>query len=76
VLVDADPQVRFERMSSRGRYDAPKTLEEFQKQEEYEDNMFHFGETKKEIEFVVDNGGTLEQTFTQINELIKEKGFD
>ena len=76
VLVDADPKIRFERMSSRGRYDAPKTIEEFQKQEDYENNMFHFDETKKHIDHVVDNGSTLEETYAQMDKLIEEKGYN
>lgn len=76
ILVDADPKVRFERMTSRARYDAPKNIEEFNKQEEYENRMFSFEETKKKIDFVIDNGGTLEETHAQIDRLLKEKGFD
>ena len=75
ILVDADPQIRFERVVSRGRYDAPKNLEEFKKQEDYENKMFHFDETFKLMAQRIDNGGTLEQTHTQVDKLLKEKGF-
>lgn len=76
VLVDASPEARFERMSSRGRADAPKTIEEFQQQEKYEDDMFHFNDTKKEIDVVVDNGGALDETKKQIDKIVEEKGFN
>ena len=36
VWVDADPEIRFERISSRGREDDPKTFNEFEAQQQAE----------------------------------------
>jgi dephospho-CoA kinase len=42
VWIDADPRVRFERMSSRNRHDDPQSFEEFMIQQEAE--MTHSGD--------------------------------
>jgi len=75
ILVDADPKIRFERMVSRGRADAPKSFEEFMKQENNENKMFNFDETFKLMDHRLDNGGTMEQSQANALELIRKIGF-
>jgi dephospho-CoA kinase len=72
LLVDADPQIRFERIKARNRPGDPQTLEAFKKQEAGEYALYgDFDKAVKLADFKLDNSGTLEQTYSQIDKFIK-----
>ncbi len=71
ALVDAPPQVRFERMKARMRADDPQTMEEFIRQEENELALFRWSETMKFVENRINNDGTVEELHKNIEAFIK-----
>ncbi|MBI2583992.1 MAG: AAA family ATPase [Candidatus Aenigmarchaeota archaeon] len=76
LQVDADPKIRFERMSKRGRVGDPKTFGEFRRQENAEAKAFDFKDTLKLVDYKVTNNGTLEELHKQIDKLLEKTGFD
>ncbi|VVB74891.1 Dephospho-CoA kinase [Candidatus Tiddalikarchaeum anstoanum] len=69
--VNADPFLRYERLQIRGRSDLPHTLEEFDKQERMQNDIFHLDETFKKASEVIDNGGTMEELYENVREIAK-----
>ncbi len=74
LLVDARPEIRFERLRSRKRVGDPETFEEFQRQENNELKLFNFDGVLKYVEKRVDNNGTLEHLHKNVDKFIKEIG--
>lgn len=70
VLVDAKPEIRFERMKKRGRLGDPKTFEEFLDQERRENEHFDSENAFTYADVMIDNSGTLEELHTRINRLL------
>lgn len=75
IQVDADPEIRFERMKSRARIGDPKTLEEFLHQEALDKKNFDFETLKKYINYTVTNNGSFEELQAQVDTLLKKAGF-
>ncbi|MEM7813666.1 MAG: AAA family ATPase [Candidatus Aenigmatarchaeota archaeon] len=75
IEVYADPKLRFERMRLRARIGDPKTLEEFLHQEELDAKAFGFEETRKLVDYRIDNNTTPENLCKQVDELLKRTGF-
>ena len=75
IKIDANPEIRFERLKSRGRPGFPKTLEEFAKHEKRQNQQFNLDETFNQVNEVVDNSTTLEDLYNRIDKL-KEKYSD
>ena len=76
VQVDADPQVRFERLSKRGRPGDPKTIEEFERQERDQFKLFNLEKTLKRVDHKLENDGTLKELHDKIDKLLKKTGFN
>lgn len=55
ILIDAKPEIRFERLKRRRRADFPRTLEEFNKVEASENRTFHMHKTFKYADYKIDN---------------------
>lgn len=72
ILVDAPPEVRFERLKERKRENDPQTLEDFRMQEELELKTFFLDSTLKHVDYTIDNSGTPEETYKKVDELIEE----
>ena len=72
ILVDAKPEIRFERLKKRGRPGFPKTLEEFKKHEEREYALFNMQETFGLPHKTLYNNSTLEDLYEQVDDLVKE----
>lgn len=71
IQIFADKEKRFERMKKRGRPGDPKTLEEFEKQENKDKEIFEFEKTFKYADYKIDNNGTKEDLRNKIDELMK-----
>ncbi|MCX6774873.1 MAG: AAA family ATPase [DPANN group archaeon] len=71
ILVDADSEIRFERLKSRNRPGDPKTLEEFKKQENAEHKLFDFDTTAKMADFVLKNEAGLEILYAEVDKMMK-----
>ncbi|MDD5417640.1 MAG: AAA family ATPase [Candidatus Nanoarchaeia archaeon] len=76
ILVDAKPEIRFERMKSRAREDAPKTLEEFEKQERTEWKLFKLEETFRRAKYTLDNNGDMNELKADIDDLMEQLELD
>ncbi len=73
VYIEASIENRFERIKKRGENpdDATKTLEQFKKDQEGEADV-QIRNMKEYADFVVDNNGTFEELYKQIDEIIKK----
>jgi dephospho-CoA kinase len=71
--VEVDMQKRYERIIKRGENqdDNTKTFEEFQKDHERETEL-QIKDLKQHADFVVENGGTLEELHYQIDKIMAE----
>jgi dephospho-CoA kinase len=74
VYVDTDMETRYERLTKRGENvdDVNKTFEEFKIDNEREAER-KIKDLKQDANFVVDNNGSLEELYKQIDLIIKEK---
>ena len=74
IQVKAPKQSRFERLKKRGRLGDPKTLDEFDAQEQREEEL---GYTKA-LEFTeheIENNGTFDELYKRTDALLKSMGF-
>lgn len=73
VKIDADPKVRYKRMKIRNENagDNEKTFEEFLKDHEAEADK-QIPEVMKTAKHEIDNSGTLEYLYKQIDEIIEK----
>ncbi len=71
VAIHAEPIVRFQRLRFRGRTDAPKTNEEFDKRDQSELSL-GLGETMVYSNFVISNNETKEMFYEQAISLLKD----
>lgn len=73
VYIDASIENRFERIKKRGENpdDSTKTLEQFRKDQEGEADA-QIRNMKEHADFIVDNNGTFEDLYKQIDKVIKE----
>lgn len=72
VYIDADMKNRYSRIVKRGENvdDNAKTFEEFEKDHEREAEL-QIKDLKNEADFVIDNNGSLEQLYAQIDRIIQ-----
>ncbi len=73
VKIDADSKIRYDRMKLRNENegDSKKTYEEFLKDQEAEADK-QIPEVMKSAKFAIDNSGSFEDLYKQIDELIKK----
>jgi dephospho-CoA kinase len=73
VKIDADPKVRYERMKLRNENegDNKKTFEQFLEDHNAEADK-QIPEVMKTAKYTIDNSGTLEDLYKQIDEIIKK----
>ncbi len=73
VKIDADPKIRYERMKIRNENegDDKKTYEEFLKDHEAEADI-QIGDVMKAAKYSIDNSGSFEELYSQIDEIIKK----
>jgi dephospho-CoA kinase len=73
VYVEADMEVRYNRLTKRGENtdDKKKTLEEFKVDHDDESEM-QIRELKNYADYVVNNDGTFAELYKRVDEIIKE----
>lgn len=73
VKIDADPKIRYERMKLRNENagDDVKTFEEFMSDHDKEADR-QIPEVMKTAQYSIDNSGTLEDLYRQIDELLEK----
>ena len=71
IVVDADPETRFKRLSMRGRENDPKDLNEFLRQEKRENEIFNFEKTFSYADFTIENDSGLKDLETKIDNVMK-----
>lgn len=73
VYIEADMEKRYERITGRGENtdDATKTFEEFKKDHEREAER-RIKDLKNQADFVINNNGSLDDLYKQIDEIIKK----
>jgi len=73
VYMEAEIEKRYERIVKRRENtdDAIKTFEEF-KQDHKQESESQIKDLKKHADFVLDNNGTTEELYAQIDAIIKE----
>lgn len=73
VKIDADPKLRYERMKLRNENegDDKKTFEEFLSDHEAEADK-QIPEVMKTAKYSIDNSGTFDELYVQIDEMVKK----
>ncbi len=73
IKIDADPKIRYERMKKRNENagDDKKTYEEFLEDHNAEADK-QIPEVMKTAKYSIDNSGTFEELYKQIEEIIKK----
>ena len=73
VKIDADPKIRYKRLKTRNENagDDKKTFEEFLKDHEAEADK-QIPEVMKTAKYFIDNSGSFENLYKQIDEIIKK----
>lgn len=74
IYIEADLEKRYERLTKRGENsdDAKKTFEEFKKDLELEAEL-EIKALKNKADAVIENNGTREELYAQVNKLINQK---
>ncbi|MFA6307891.1 MAG: AAA family ATPase [Patescibacteria group bacterium] len=72
VAIDVDIKTRYERLIKRSENtdDITKTFEQFKKEHEAETEIY-IPELMKQADFTIDNNGTLEELYKQLDKLLK-----
>jgi dephospho-CoA kinase len=70
VLIQSLPEVRFKRMKKSDEPDDPKTVEEFVENEKRKNQIFHKKELLPFIECEIENNGSLEEFYSQLDEMV------
>ena len=73
IYIEAAMEKRYERITKRGENsdDSKKTFEEFKKDHERETEL-RIKDLKNIADFVVDNNGTFEELYSQIDKIIEK----
>ena len=71
VAIDVEAKIRYERLKDRAENsgDQEKTWEQFQKEHEAETEIY-IPELMKQADVTVNNDGTLEELYKQLDKLI------
>ena len=73
ILVDAEPEIRFERMKERRRKSGfSKTIGEFKKLEEKENKVFNLKKTFSMADYRVDNSNGEKYLFSQLDKIMEK----
>lgn len=70
IEIYADQKIRFERLKKRKSSKDPATWEEFLKQEENE-KLLGFHEALQYADFIINNNGSLEELYSNLDEIVK-----
>lgn len=71
ILVDAKPELRFERMKKRRRTGFAKTLKEFKKSESNEDKVFNLKKTFSIADYKIDNSNGEKYFLKELDKIIR-----
>jgi len=72
ILVDATPELRFERMRKRRRTGFAKNLEEFKRSEAKEDKVFNLKKTFSMVDYKVGNSNGKQKLFQQLDSIMRK----
>ena len=72
ILVDASPEIRFERMKKRRRKGFSKTLKDFIRVEKNEQKFFNLKRTFSMADFRVDNSNGKKYLLKQLDQIMKK----
>ncbi len=73
AYIDTSMENRYERITKRGENvdDNNKTFEKFQKDNEHEAEL-QIKDLKDKADFVIDNNGTIEELYAQIDKIVQQ----
>lgn len=73
VFVDANIETRYQRLVARGenKGDEDKTIEQFKRDHEADADA-RIADMKKDADLVIENNGTYEELYKQIDEIVKQ----
>jgi dephospho-CoA kinase len=69
-----DSHIRYQRIRHRGSKRDDLTCDDFLKQDQVSEELFHIQEAIKMAEFSISNDGSLEDLHRQVEKLVEEKG--
>lgn len=77
ILIDvyvSDPHQRYNRMVNRAEERDPKSYEQFIRQDEAEEELFHVQDAEEQADYRLSNDGTLSDIHKAIEKLVSDKG--
>ena len=77
ILIDvdvSDPHQRYGRMVKRSEERDPKSYEQFARQDEAEEKLFHIQDAEEQADYRISNDGTLNDLHKAIDRLVSENG--
>ena len=72
VLIDAPPETRFRRLKKRNSKRDAKTIEEFNRQEKNESELFEFDKIFPMADYTIENNSTLSEFHQKIDKFIRK----
>jgi dephospho-CoA kinase len=69
----SDPRRRYERMLTRGEERDPQSYEQFIRQDEAEERLFHIADAEKQADYSIPNDGTLDNMHRAIDDLVNNQ---
>jgi len=72
ILVDAKPELRFERMKKRRRTGFAENLQEFKKSEAKEQKFFSLKKTFRMADYKIDNSNGMKYLVSQLDKIMKK----
>lgn len=72
ILVDVPANIRFKRLSKRGRENDPKDFTTFKKQEKREFEIFNFKKTFSYADFKLNNAGNMKDSQIKVDRIMKK----
>jgi dephospho-CoA kinase len=70
----SNPQVRYQRMIQRGEGRDPHSYEQFLRNDEAEEELFHLKEAVRNADYYISNDGNLDDLHKEIDKLVSENG--
>jgi dephospho-CoA kinase len=70
----SNPEVRYYRMLKRGEGRDPHSYEQFLNQDRKEEDLFHIQLAAKDANYTINNDGTLDDMYKEIDRLVAEDG--
>ncbi|MCX8125635.1 MAG: hypothetical protein N3E40_00625, partial [Dehalococcoidia bacterium] len=74
AVTVADPNTRYKRMLKRGEDRDHNSIEQFQKQDEAEESLFHISTAMAQADYTISNDSSIDALYSAIDTIISTQG--